>query len=361
MRSPRRLVAAGGLLTVAAAIAAIGAAPLFVSGADHLDSPLVKTDARLDMTDIYAWRTSPTTTTLALEREPAHLAGRREGSPLPLRTRCTSSGSTPTGTPRRRSPTAIRFSGLRTFADGTVDQVYTVKRSTGPAARRTEWTWRHGRDRADHPVTAMRRGSPRDPGGGSAFAGPRDDPFFFDLVGFKHLKSRVLAGRLDLGSVNDGPNCALADDDPAAKLLSCFTGSDTFAGTDISGIVIRLPNARLGGTGHTVGVWATTAMAGPARLAAHRPDGPAGHQHRLQHHRRGEGPPEPRQPRRRPVHDEGHDGRRPGCARGGRDERRRDGLHPGPDQRDRQRPPAGHADGQARRRRRVPQRPQAGR
>ena len=38
-----------------------------------------------------------------------------------------------------------------------------------------------------------------------AFAGPRDDPFFFDLVGFKHLKSRVLAGRQDLGTATTRP------------------------------------------------------------------------------------------------------------------------------------------------------------
>ena len=126
-------------------------------------------------------------------------------------------------------------------------------------------------------------------GGGEAFAGPRDDPFFFDLVGFKHLKSRVLAGRQDLGTVNDTTNCALADDDASAKLLSCFTGTDTFAGTNVSSIVLKLPNSKLGGTGHTVGIWATTAIATADGLAAHRPHGSARDQHRLQHHRRREG------------------------------------------------------------------------
>lgn len=258
MPSPRRLVAAGGLLTVAAAIAAIGAAPLFVSGADHLDSPLVKTDARLDLTDIYAWRTSATTTTLALDvnplTSPADAKGARFRQNALYEFRVDTNRDAQADVVYR-----VRFSGLRTFSDGTVDQVYTVKRATGSAARRTEWsgttvaigrTTRYGHAPRVAPIG----------GGGLAFAGPRDDPFFFDLVGFKHLKSRVLAGRLDLGSVNDSTNCALADDDPAAKLLSCFTGGDTFAGTNVSGIVLRLPNAKLGGTGHTVGVWATTAM-----------------------------------------------------------------------------------------------------
>src|SRR5258706_15146154 len=70
MRSPRKLVTGLGLLAVAGTVAPIGAGPLLVSGADHLDPPLVKIDARVDITDIYAWRTSPTTTTLALNDNP---------------------------------------------------------------------------------------------------------------------------------------------------------------------------------------------------------------------------------------------------------------------------------------------------
>jgi hypothetical protein len=54
MRSPRKLIGGLGLLAVAGTVAAIGAGPLLVSGADHLDSPLVKIDARVDITDVYA-------------------------------------------------------------------------------------------------------------------------------------------------------------------------------------------------------------------------------------------------------------------------------------------------------------------
>jgi hypothetical protein len=56
MPSPRKLATAIGLLAVAGTVAAIGAGPLFVTGADHLDAPLVKTDGRIDITDIYAFR-----------------------------------------------------------------------------------------------------------------------------------------------------------------------------------------------------------------------------------------------------------------------------------------------------------------
>jgi len=80
-------------------------------------------------------------------------------------------------------------------------------------------------------------------GGGKAFAGVRDDPFFFDLPGFVEFKKQLLAGSTDLPT-----------------LLGGFTGTDTFAGTNVSSIAIEVPNARLGGTGKTIGVWATVLM-----------------------------------------------------------------------------------------------------
>ena len=61
-------------------------------------------------------------------------------------------------------------------------------------------------------------------GGGKVQAGLFDDPFFFDLAGF-----------------NDGLN---------------FTGDDTLAGANVSGIVLEVPSADLGGP--NIGVWART-------------------------------------------------------------------------------------------------------
>jgi hypothetical protein len=258
MRSSRKLIGGLSLLAIAGTVAAIGAGPLLVSGADHLDSPLVKTDARVDITDLYAWRTSATTTTLALNvnplTSPADSKGARFRSAALYEIKVDSNGNGLADIAYR-----IKFSSPTTFSDGTNSQTFTVKRVTGTAARRTEWsgtTIAIGRTSRYGGATRVAAVA----GGGLAFAGPRDDPFFFDLVGFKHLKSRVLAGRQDLGTVNDTTNCALADDDASAKLLSCFTGTDTFAGTNVSSIVLKLPNSKLGGTGRTVGIWATTAI-----------------------------------------------------------------------------------------------------
>ena len=76
----RRLGATAGLLGAAALVAALGAGPLLVTGADHLDAPGVKADKRTDITDVYAFA-SQGGTTVALNinplTSPADTAGAR--------------------------------------------------------------------------------------------------------------------------------------------------------------------------------------------------------------------------------------------------------------------------------------------
>ena len=64
------------------------------------------------------------------------------------------------------------------------------------------------------------------------FAGPRDDPFFFDLVRFK----QIIAGT------------ATSFNNP---------GTDTFAGTNVMSLVVEVPKSMLGGNG-TINIWAET-------------------------------------------------------------------------------------------------------
>jgi hypothetical protein len=71
--------------------------------------------------------------------------------------------------------------------------------------------------------------------GVKVFAGPRDDPFFFDLVRFR----QVIAG------------AASSFNNP---------GSDTFAGTNVMGIVVEVPKSLLGSNG-TINVWAESKSA----------------------------------------------------------------------------------------------------
>ena len=64
------------------------------------------------------------------------------------------------------------------------------------------------------------------------FAGPRDDPFFFDFGQF----SEIIAGN------------ATSFNNP---------GNDTFAGTNVLSIVVEVPKALLGGSG-TLNTWVTS-------------------------------------------------------------------------------------------------------
>ena len=82
------------------------------------------------------------------------------------------------------------------------------------------------------------------PSGVRAFAGPRDDPFFFDVVGF----FRFLDG------------------------TGGFSGSDGFAGFNVSAIVLEVPLALVGAGEGTVGIWGTTSRdTVTVRAAPNRP------------------------------------------------------------------------------------------
>jgi Domain of unknown function (DUF4331) len=71
--------------------------------------------------------------------------------------------------------------------------------------------------------------------GVTAFAGPRDDPFFFDLVAFRN----VISG------------AATSFNNP---------GNDTFAGTNVLSIVVEVPKSLLG-SNTTINVWAESKSA----------------------------------------------------------------------------------------------------
>lgn len=71
--------------------------------------------------------------------------------------------------------------------------------------------------------------------GVKVFAGPRDDPFFFDLVQF----NKVISGQAS--SFNN-------------------PGSDTFAGTNVLALVVEVPKSLLGSSGN-INVWAESKTA----------------------------------------------------------------------------------------------------
>ena len=240
MPTLKRTASGLGLLAAAGAIAALGSGPLLVGAADHLDAPTAKSDHRIDITDLYAFK-SKGGTTLILNVNP--LTSPADTKTVRFNTAALYQINIDTNLNGYADISyRIRFSDTHALSDGTIVQDYTIKRATGAAARANAWT---GTTVAIGHTTGYHR-APRIAavlGGGQAFAGPRDDPFFFDLPGFVEFKKQLLAGSTD-----------------TSVLLGGFTGKDTFAGTNVTSIAIEVPNLRLGGTGKTVGIWATTSL-----------------------------------------------------------------------------------------------------
>ncbi len=181
--------------------------------ADHLDSPSAKTDERVDITDVYIFhpnRTNLDRTVLALNVNPfAGKIGQTTFRPSDDGTiyeiKVDTDGDA-------LSDVAFRF----TFANSGDGQTITVKRATGGQSR--------GPENLGTLLATGATGSVITKGDVSLFAGLRDDPFFFDLMGFLHgLK---------------------------------FTGTDFFAGANITAIVLEMPTSMVG-TGN-VGIWART-------------------------------------------------------------------------------------------------------
>jgi hypothetical protein len=229
------------VLAIAGLTLAVGAAPLLVSGADHLDAPAAKADHRIDITDIYAFRSGSSSTTLVLNVD--GLLSPADSETAAFRTNALYELKVDTtGDAVADIAYRVRFGSAWTNPDGTRTQAYVVRRAQGSSASKNQWS---GAILARGLTTPYGAGARTTGlwGGGSAFAGTRDDPFFFDLPGFVAFKQRLLEGSTDLGS-----------------LLGGFTGSDTFAATNVLSIALKVPNAAIGGTGRAIGVWATTSV-----------------------------------------------------------------------------------------------------
>ena len=213
-----------------AAMLAMGVVP--AGAADHLDSPLVKTDGRTDITDIYAFRSpeNPANTVLIMDVNP--LAGVVSGTTFDPR------GDYVFNIDNNRDARAdLTVEASFGKADDDGQQRVKVK-----VANATVGTGDTGE------TIALRRG-------GKAWAGLADDPFFFDLQAFKDLKS------------------ALNGDGPGSGRTFCdANATDFFRGTNVAAIVVEVPSASLTRGGNpSIGVWATTSSGNAAKDQMGRP------------------------------------------------------------------------------------------
>lgn len=207
------------LLLVAASGILLGSAALFA--ADHIDSPAV-TNQSTDITDLYVFR--------GQDQSNLVFVANTQGLMAP----------SATGTAKFDQNTLIEFNidnngdniedlVIQCEIDGNKMRVHgPIKPSMTGSQSRIE-----GGVTAEVNVTSYGASAQVGSANGiKVFAGPRDDPFFFDLNQFK----KILAGT------------ATGFNNP---------GSDTFAGTNVMSIVVEVPKAVLG-TGNTINVWLET-------------------------------------------------------------------------------------------------------
>ena len=179
-------------------------------GADHLEAPFLRQPGMggRDINDVYAFQspTNPDNSVLVLTVNP--FAGDLSSTVF---------------------DTDVDYQiQIDTDSDAVADITYsTTFRSIGNASKQRVRTERNG--------VMVANGFTEDDvnirpsrGGGTIRAGLFDDPFFFDLAGFQ-----------------DGLN---------------FTGDDSFAGANVSAIVLEVPSTELGG--NNLGIWGRTLVDG---------------------------------------------------------------------------------------------------
>lgn len=232
MRTHALRTAATLLLIVGAILAlVISSAAFKVGAADHLDAPTVRGDGRIDINDVYVFQgQNADNTVLAMTIDPA--AGIL--SPTSFR------------------PGALYEFKVSTNGDAIPDVAYRVKFGGLTGAGKQSLTVLRA-DGAGDPASggggaSIGHGSSYEnvalSGGGTIWAGLRDDPFFFDLDAFKDFKAALLGGSLSgLASFCDGNT------------------RNFFAGFNGMAIVLELPDSAFTGSGHpTVEVWSTVSI-----------------------------------------------------------------------------------------------------
>jgi hypothetical protein len=102
----------------------------------------------------------------------------------------------------------------------------------------------------------------------TVWAGLRDDPFFFNIDGFKDMVAAVKAAAPQLLPTVDASGCPVVDANTSAALVSALAHShgnapvDHFAGLNVLAIVVAVDASLVTKGGSAVGVWASTNQPG---------------------------------------------------------------------------------------------------
>jgi hypothetical protein len=189
---------------------ALGALPLassFSHAADHVDSPANAMDGAADLTDVYAWHT-----------------------PTKLVVVFGFAGFTEAGLPATYDPTVLYTVHVDNDADNVADHEVFVRFGQNTAG---DW----GVQVENLPGSPEPVVGPVDTTIEAAldlrvFAGPRDDPFFFDLDGFRET---VETGTLAFDNMRD-----------------------SFAGYNVTAVVLEMSIDAVASGSDNVAIWVTT-------------------------------------------------------------------------------------------------------
>jgi len=228
----RAILAALAATALAAALAAVvSGGPRSSAAADHLDAPGLTPpggNLQLDLTDVYAFRARNGNTVLAMNVNGLTAPGKRpvfaSGAPSVAKTRGVTYWLRVDNNGDAVPDVNLGVSFSKASSKGV--QVIKVTRNGKMLLS--------GKTSPGKAVTLNRKGAIR------AYAGLRDDPFFFDLDGFINILSNE-AGKSFLGCTG--------------------ARTDFFAGKNVSSIVLELPSSQLtrGGSSQ-IGVWAATTV-----------------------------------------------------------------------------------------------------
>lgn len=225
------------ILLAGAASVAIASATWASFAADHIDSPKAVDEPSADINDLYAWMNDDATKlNLVLDVMPFA----EEGAQFSDATQYVFHVNSSEGYGMAQTETQIL---CQFYAAGMIECWAGDEYVTGDPSATAGITSESGMLRV--------------------FAGLRNDPFFFELDGFRETVKAVVAAAPDLTFDDDG--CPDVDDATSAtlvgQLMSGVDGaaaSDTFAGANVLSIVVQIDKTLVTGGGPMLGVWAST-------------------------------------------------------------------------------------------------------
>jgi hypothetical protein len=219
------------VLAAAALAAVVSSGPASSAAADHLDAPGLTPpggNVQLDITDVYAWRARNGNTVLAMAVNGLTAKGKRpvfaSGSPTVAKTKA-----------------VTYWFRVDNSGDAVADVNLAVTFGKANRAGVQELTVkRNGKVLVEGQTSPGKSIAINRSGAVKAYAGLRDDAFFFDLDGFINILSNE-AGKSFLGCTSPR--------------------TDFFAGKNVSAIVLELPASQLTRSGSSaIGVWGATTI-----------------------------------------------------------------------------------------------------